>query len=163
MSGAWDAYDLKASWVAVFILFLLWWLSMVPGILFGDGSGHSPKTGDEEGDGGGGSGSGTMEVTGIEGKHRRWKRVARHFREGTLWLLASIALAFAAAAPPGATNALAWVFTGLWIILGILMFFIKTPRVMNLLAFLFLILLVALISNAFAHSGGRTSLVLSQA
>ena len=156
MSGPWSSYDIKASWVAVFILFLLWWLSMLPGIFFGDHD--AGTTGDKVDEEGGGAGGG-MDHT--EGGNRRWKRMARHYREGVLWLLTSVALAFAAAAPPGATNALAWIFTGLWIIMGILMFFVKTPRVMNLLAFLTLILLVALISNAFAHSGGRTSAVQS--
>lgn len=144
----WAAYDLKGSWVAVFLLLVLWWLSLLLHLFHGSSS--NPEKMAEAG--------GPVPSPEEEGQ-RRSKRVSKHFRDGLLFLLASIAIAFVAAAPQGATNALAWIFTAFWVLLGIAMLFVKMRRVMTILAFLDLILLIALISNAFAHAAPRSSIL----
>lgn len=143
--SAWNDYDIKASWVAVFLLLLFWWLSYVP-LMFASGS---KKSEDSYGT--------PVEVE--DEQKRRFQRIAHHFRDGLTFLLAATVIDFAAAGPPDASNALAWVFTAIWTILAVLMVFVKWYRLVNLLAFLDLILIVAIVSNAFANASGRTTTV----
>lgn len=144
----WGTFDMKSSWVAVFLLLILWWLSLIPSML-------SESAGEGEGDGKVEDGA-TVQPS-EHGYSNRSRKVARHFRDGLLFLLTSVGIAWIASAPEGATNALAWIFTAFWIILGIMLMFIKWRRLLNALAFLDLVLLIALISNAFAHPGVRGS------
>lgn len=143
----WNPLDVKASWVAVFLLLILWWLSYIPFMFISD---KSSKTED---------GAVIQPIEDGTERESRFRRIARHFRDGTLFLLAAISIDTIAAGPPGATNALAWVYTSLWIILGVLMYFFKWRRVISLLAFLDLILLIALISNSFGHAEVRSSVL----
>lgn len=145
MGGAWRAYDAKASWVAVFLLLILWWLSHVPRMF-------TRRTKLEEGE----SPTTVSGHSEEDEMQRKFKMVYGHFRDGTMYLLAAVAIDTIAAGPYGATNALAWIFTGFWIILGGMLYFFKWQRVYNLLAFLDLVLVIALISNAFAHPRVRS-------
>ncbi|PJF19545.1 hypothetical protein PSACC_00636 [Paramicrosporidium saccamoebae] len=143
-SGDWSPYDVKASWVAVFVMFIFWWLSYLP-LLFTSND-RKPEDG--------------VIMTPIEdGREGRFRRISKHFRDGTLILVAATSISAIAAGPYGATNALTWIFLAFWIILAVLMMFFKWRRLFNLLIFLDLILPVALISNAFAHGLARSSLL----
>lgn len=149
-NGEWDPYDLKGSWVAVFLLLIFWWLSLLLHLFHStSSSSSSPEKMAEAG--------APLPAPEEEGR-RRSQRISKHFRDGLLFLLTSISIAFVAAAPVGATNALAWIFTAFWFILGVAMFFVKLRRIMTLLAFLDLVLLIALISNAFAHAAVRSNI-----
>ena len=161
-SATWDPYDLKGSWVAVFLLFLFWWLAHIPPLFHK--SEHAEAAGgkgvDEE------ASPPTSPLPPVDGEytnypqhHSRSKRVAKHFRDGLLFLLTAIAITFAASGPPGATNTLSWIFAALWILLGILMYFFKWRRLLKFLSLLDLVLLIALISNAFAHPATRSQRV----
>jgi hypothetical protein len=143
---AWGHYDLKASWVAIFLLLILWWLSLIP-LMFEKGA----DTTKEEG---------VTTTSPVDDDHTdRFQRVARHFRDGLLFLLASITITVIAAGPVGTTNALAWVFTSFWIIIGGLMLLFKWRRLLTLLSFLDLVLLIALVSDAFAHPSVRSRVI----
>lgn len=144
MSEAWDPYAVKASWVAVFILFLLWWLAHAFRAFF-----HKSTSVHVE------EGIVTTEKSAVvdnESKAHRVRRLARHFRDGLLFLLTAVALNTVARGPFGATNSFAWIFTGIWIILAALQYFApRRERLLAILKFMDIILLVALISDAFAH------------
>lgn len=141
----WNPYDIKASWVAVFLLLILWWLSLVPLVFFHSSSGKVEE------------GLTTTQPT--DEREERWRRIACHFRDGLLFLLTATTLTVIAAGPPGATNTLAWIFTAFWILIGFAMIFVKWRRVMNALAFTNIILIIAIISNSFAHSAVRSQVI----
>jgi len=136
----------KASWVAVFILFLLWWLARIPKLFASKEDVTEEAAVDTPG----------KDIEGHEayaysGKEERTRSVERHFRDGLIFLITAVAIQSLANGPRGASNALAWIFTGFWILIGIARYFLRKRRVLELLSLLDVILLVALISNAFAH------------
>ena len=138
----WNAYDVKASWVAVFLLFLFWWLTHFLCTL-------TPKRRAKTEEGVITVGSSHDE----DDRTSRLLKVARHFRDGLLFLLTAVTLDTVANGPYAAANALTWIFTGIWLIIGALKYFTKWDRLIPMVEFFDLILLVALISNAFAYSG----------
>lgn len=137
--NSWNPYDVKASWVAVFLLLLLWWLTYIPLALF-------PRRKERTEDGILISGDADEDT-----RNGRLRRLHRHFRDGLLFLLTSTALDTVANGPYGATNALTWIFTSIWLILALLKYFTKWDRLITILSFLDLVLVVGIISNAFAH------------
>lgn len=93
--------DLKASWIAIFILFLFWWLAMLPRFYY---SFLKPSDVD-------------MEDSGQQAKVSRAHKAYNRARDGVLLLLTAIAISFAGAGDVGATNALAYTFSSAYILL----------------------------------------------
>lgn len=88
--GSWAKGDLHAAWVAIFILFLLWWLAMLPRFYY-----SFLKERDD------------AEDTGQAAKVTRAHKAYNRARDGVLLLLTAVAISFAGAGDTGATNALA--------------------------------------------------------
>lgn len=88
--GSFAPGDLKASWIAIFILFLIWWLTMLPRFYY-----SYLKTRED------------AEDTGQAAKVSRAHKAYNRARDGVLLLLTAIAISFAGAGDVGATNALA--------------------------------------------------------
>jgi len=82
--------DLKASWIAIFILFLIWWLAMLPRFYY-----SFLKVRED------------AEDTGQAAKVSRAHKAYNRARDGVLLLLTATAISFAGAGDVGATNALA--------------------------------------------------------
>ena len=82
--------DQKAAWVAIFILFLLWWLAMLPRFFYS----FLKKRDDAED---------TEQAAKISRAHKAYNRA----RDGVLLLLTPVAISFAGAGNTAATNALA--------------------------------------------------------
>lgn len=76
--------DMKASWVAIFVLFLLWWLTYLPKMFS-----QRFKT-DDDGD----------------VRLSRLQRTNELARDGTLLLTIAVLISFAGYSSEGATNAL---------------------------------------------------------
>jgi len=90
--GSFAPGDLKASWVALFILFLIWWLAMLPRFYY-----SFLKPTDIEAEDAG-------QMAKVSRAHKAYNRA----RDGVLLLLTAIAISFAGAGDVGATNALAY-------------------------------------------------------
>ncbi len=90
--GSFAPGDLKASWVAIFILFLIWWLAMLPRFYY-----SFLKVREED-----------AEDSGMAAKVSRAHKAYNRARDGVLLLLTAIMISFAGAGDVGATNALAY-------------------------------------------------------
>lgn len=145
--------DLKASWVTVFILFLIWWLAMLPRFYY-----SFLKPTDIEAEDAG-------QLAKISRAHKAYNRA----RDGVLLLLTSIVIAFAGAADVAATNALAYllvrfyfrqlsfryIFMSFWIVIVIMSYFYDSKKLFTVLEFTATLFLVALIITAWATAAGR--------
>jgi hypothetical protein len=127
--------DQKASFVAIFVLFLLWWLSYLPRLF------SSRYKTDENG----------------EVRISRLQRTNDLARDGTLLLTIAVLIAFAGYSNVAATNTLSWIFLSIWVlILGLSYFRAKEPsKLINVMEFTGTTVLVALIITAFSTAEGR--------
>lgn len=140
MNGGLQWIEYTASWVAIFVLLIIWWLSYVPRIF----TSRSTKPIESQ----------AVAQSGMQRESSTTMaldRTVEHYREGLLFLLTAVVISFTLGAPPYASNALAWVFTAIWILLGIYVYFGKSGKIVALLQFADLVLIIALISNAFAR------------
>lgn len=130
--------DLHASWVAVWILFLLWWLTMLPRFYY---SYLKPREDAED----------TGQAAKISRAHKAYNRA----RDGVLLLLTAVTISFAGAGNEAATNALAYIFMAFWIVIVIMSYFIDSKKLFTILEFLSTILLVALVIMVWGSARGR--------
>ena len=136
--GSFAPGDLKASWVAIFVLFLLWWLAMLPRFYY-----SYLKVRDDAEDSG--------EAAKVSRAHKAYSRA----RDGVLLLLTAVLISFAGAGDVGATNALAYLFMASWIIVVVLSYFVDSKKLFTVLEFLATTFLVALIIMVWATARGR--------
>ena len=94
--------DLKASWVAIFILFILWWLTVIPKF-FQSYFSKEPSSAGKEGDGSASAADDTAPPSKLSRAHKAYNRA----RDGVLWLLTAVTISFAGQGNEAATNALA--------------------------------------------------------
>jgi hypothetical protein len=83
--------DMKASWVAIFILLIIWWLAMLPRFYY-----SYLKVRDDAEDSG--------QAAKVSRAHKAYNRA----RDGVVLLLTAVVISFAGAANVAATNALAY-------------------------------------------------------
>jgi ABC-type multidrug transport system fused ATPase/permease subunit len=147
--------DQKAAWVAIFILFLLWWFAMIPRFFY-----SFLKKRDDAG------GEDTEQAAKVSRAHKAYNRA----RDGVLLLLVAVTISFAGAANTAATNALAYIemvvmhglivlfryiFMALWITVVGLSYFFDSKKLFTVLEFLGMALLVALIIMVWGSAAGR--------
>lgn len=143
--GSWAPGDMHAAWVAIFILFTTWWLTIIPKFFYG----HFK---DREGGEGGGDASGDVEqAVKVHRAHKAYGRA----RDGALWLLIAVTIAFAGQANQAATNALAYIFMAIWLVIVIMSYVVDSKKLHTSLEFAAVTLLFALIIMAFASASGR--------
>lgn len=137
--------DYKASWVAIFILLLFLWLSYIPVMLRGKRSeidNESPAVVQSR-------------IISKDIINCDLRLTIEHFQVGLIFLLTAVIITFTLAAPPATSNTLAWIFTAFWIAIGVLVYFDRWLRLTALLQFIDIIIIIAMISNAFARSNSN--------
>lgn len=133
--GNWAPHDLHAAMVALFILIILWWLTLFPKFK------HSSLTtsgGDED----------------------RPKRTRSHHafsmaRDAVTLLTASLLIAYAGAANRAAVNTLSFLYMALYIITVALAYWSRSRILLTSLQALAFSLMFALIITALASAVGR--------
>lgn len=125
--------DFKASWVAIFVLLIIWTLTLIPRFYY------------------------SM----IKNKEDDLVKMSRAYnaydtaRDGVLLLTLSTVISFAGRAAEGATNALHWVFFGIWLILIALCYFTESKIILNSLRLLGFLLIWANLIQTWATASGR--------
>ena len=133
--GNWAPGDMHAAYVAVFILLIAWFLTMIPKFRR---SAMSRTSGDDE-------------PARRSSSHHAYAIA----RDAVLWLVTAVTISFAGKANQAATNALAYIFMAIMLVTIGLAYFVRSKIVLTSMQMLAWSLALALVIMAFASANGR--------